>query len=165
MRTQALRFFLMVVLVIMVAFVTALASANAQTPNRNISVDIPFEFSVGDQTLPAGRYILGQLSSKSVALHINNLDNAETAQPLTAIVRASEAKQESVLVFQRYGNSYFLSQVWVAGERTGREMLKSDRELAIERDVTKRNGRLETLTLSPVQPTLTVKNTTPLIKD
>ncbi len=38
------------------------------------------------------------------------------------------------LVFHRYGNTYFLSQVWMAGSSVGREMRKTRQERAIERE-------------------------------
>jgi len=39
---------------------------------------------------------------------------------------------QGTLVFNRYGNDYYLSEVWPAGGSTGRELLKShtERELA-----------------------------------
>jgi len=38
-------------------------------------------------------------------------------------------------VFHRYGNTYFLSQIWMAGESTGRELLKTREERALEREL------------------------------
>jgi hypothetical protein len=42
---------------------------------------------------------------------------------------------EARLVFHRYGNTYFLSQVWMAGSSVGRELRKMRQERAIEREL------------------------------
>ena len=43
-------------------------------------------------------------------------------------VVANEIQTQSKLVFNRYGDHYFLSQVWTAGNSRGRQLLKSGRE-------------------------------------
>jgi len=39
------------------------------------------------------------------------------------------------LVFNRYGDKYFLSQVWIAGETRRRELPKSSREKEVAKDM------------------------------
>jgi hypothetical protein len=45
--------------------------------------------------------------------------------------QANRAAASSALVFHRYGDRYFLSQIWVQGEELGRElpMTKPEKEL------------------------------------
>ncbi len=52
---------------------------------------------------------------------------------------AREIQTQSKLVFKRYENRYFLSQVWKAGSSRGRQLLKSHAEEEIAR-----SARLET---------------------
>jgi len=47
----------------------------------------------------------------------------------------ANAKTYARLVFHRYDNCYFLSEVWMSGERVGRELRKSAQERAIEREL------------------------------
>jgi hypothetical protein len=57
-----------------------------------------------------------------------------------------------MLTFRRYGNTYFLAQVWVSGSAEGREMIKSK----AERDLAKgeveaglaRDGKPEIVTIT-----------------
>jgi hypothetical protein len=43
-------------------------------------------------------------------------------------------RQKTKLVFHRYGDRYFLAQVWTAGSDQGRELPKSRRETEIALD-------------------------------
>jgi len=47
-------------------------------------------------------------------------------------VRASATQDEAKLVFHKYGDQYFLSQIWTTGDATGRELLmpRLERQLA-----------------------------------
>ena len=47
-------------------------------------------------------------------------------------VRANQTQEETKLVFHRYGDQYFLSQIWTVGANSGRELLmpRLERELA-----------------------------------
>ena len=51
---------------------------------------------------------------------------------LTNAAQRSESDSGSKLVFHRYENTYFLSQVWITGNDRGREVLRScaEREMA-----------------------------------
>ena len=84
--------------------------------------DIPFEFTIGQKTLPAGDYVVSRVSIASTGtLLIQNRENHAAAWALTYSVqeRANEGRVQ--LVFHRYGNEHFLSQVW-SGGALGREL-------------------------------------------
>lgn len=145
MKNLMLKLFALITLLVTIAFASALASVSAQTPGHNITASIPFEFNVGDKTLPAGQYAIGRINSDGSQLRISNRE--ESASRLTQAVQASEPKEESVLVFKRYGDRYFLSQVWMVGEREGRQMLKSSSEEAMDQDLAKNKANAETVTI------------------
>jgi hypothetical protein len=145
MKNIMLRLFAIIILLVTVAFASALASVSAQTPGHNITANIPFEFNVGDKTLPAGQYSVARINSDGTQLRISNREDG--ASRLTQTVQDNEPKEQSVLVFNRYGDRYFLSQVWLTGERVGREMLKSRSEKAIGQELAKNNAEAETVTV------------------
>lgn len=145
MKNIILRVSSVVTLLVTVAFVSAVASVSAQTPGHNITANIPFDFSVGDKTLSAGQYAIARASSDGTMLKVGNRE--ESASRLTQSVQANEPKEQTMLVFNRYGSRYFLSQVWLAGEIVGRQMQKSDAEKAIEQELAKNNETAETVTL------------------
>jgi hypothetical protein len=114
-----------------VGFLAALLAASTavgQTKPGDTIVDIPFAFTVSNHTLPAGRYIVTRPSQKF--LRIFNSQNHGTFA-LTNRVEG-KAPESGKMVFHRYGNAYFLSEVWVSGSRTGRKVLqsRSEKELA-----------------------------------
>jgi hypothetical protein len=133
MKKQVLKIFSMLSL-----FVTlAVGSVYAQSELR-LKVNIPFEFSVGDEALPAGEYTVRQLSQGFLV--IENADGSATEIFSTIVARASKTPDESSLVFHRYGDEYFLSTIWMTGNITGREIFKSRpvRESTMSKSATER---------------------------
>jgi virulence-associated protein VagC len=122
----------------MLSFLLVLAavSVNAQRLSDNsIAVNIPFDFAFGETRLPAGNYALRRivLPSSYDRLVIQSADGrGDTHTVMTGPNRTSEVPKQSNLVFNRYGDKYFLSQVWLAGSDTGRDLFQSrnERDLA-----------------------------------
>jgi len=131
MRKQSLKGFTMLMLSVTVSFMTAVTSANAQS-SRMVVADIPFDFNVGGKVLTAGEYTVKAFNANGDALAISNKQSNKTAIRLTLSIEAGRAPEQTKLVFHRYGQRYFLSEVWSAGERTGRMLHKSREERAIE---------------------------------
>jgi hypothetical protein len=52
---------------------------------------------------------------------------------LSNYAEAAKAPDQGKLVFNRYGDRYFLSEIWTAGDTSGRTLLvsKVERELAL----------------------------------
>ncbi|HET6889759.1 MAG TPA: hypothetical protein VFH31_01550 [Pyrinomonadaceae bacterium] len=131
MKRNILRGFTMLALIVAMAFVTAVASANGQS--RTVAAaSIPFEFSVGDKALPAGQYMVKEASSNGNALMIQNKKSAKSAIRLSNSIQAPRESEKTKLVFRRYGPRYFLAEVWVSGESTGHQLRKSKAEKTIE---------------------------------
>ena len=117
-----------------IALVTAVGSAQGQSLFYKLRANIPFDFVVANQKLPAGKYFIGraiQNSGDSVLL-ISSLDGRVHAVRWTTPVE-SRFKNKGTLVFNRYGDQYFLSQVWPAGASTGRQLYKSRSEREVRR--------------------------------
>ena len=97
----------------------AAVSVKAQAPSK-VEVNIPFEFSAGKTTLPAGIYTVKRLSGNNVTLRSE--DGRSTAI-LNAPVTNNSTDPNAVerLVFERYGDQYALSQIWLTAD-TGRQV-------------------------------------------
>jgi hypothetical protein len=95
-------------------------------------VNIPFQFVAGDVTLPAGEYRVEKLDGNSAVLLIHCSDPNTSVMVMTHAAQAKKLQIQSILVFNRYDNRYFLSQVWTAGSIRGRQLPKSplEKELA-----------------------------------
>jgi hypothetical protein len=121
-------------LLAVVMIVAASASVKAQSLQYKLTANVPFDFTVSDKKLPAGKYSISraQTSNGDLVLQIVSADGQKNISRLTIPVITLKPMNQGTLVFNRYGNDYFLSAVWPAGGSTGRELLRSrtERELA-----------------------------------
>ena len=137
MKKQVLKGVTMLASIVVLAFVTALVS-NAQTRSLQMRANIPFDFVVGERTLAAGSYSVATAStSTGDAVSIRSTDSRQRAIRLTNAVSDNAKIKRTRLVFHRYGNTYFLAQVWAAGSNEGREMVKSKAERSAEIELAK----------------------------
>lgn len=139
MRKQTLKAVTMLISIIALAFATAVAT-NAQSHSQKIKADIPFDFVVGDKTLAAGEYSVRQITSGPEGLLVRGLNGGQSIVRLTNAVPTNKAMPKTSLTFRRYGNTYYLAQVWIAGSSEGREMLKSKSERAAERELARNSS-------------------------
>src|SRR5215470_1041264 len=124
------------------ALVATTQIARAQEPVR---VTIPFAFTADDKVLPAGEYRVEKAAQGSLALMIRRIDGSEGMFVTASATASSEPQKTSKLIFHRYGNQYFLSQVWVAGYAQGRQLRKSAKEK--EQTLLARNVTREEVTI------------------
>lgn len=101
------------------------AAASAASAVR---ANIPFEFAVAGITLPAGNYQFEQ-QQNSRTMAVWNLDQRTSVLVLgTPAYARPLARVESRLVFNKYGNRYFLAEVWSAANAAGVRAVKSRQE-------------------------------------
>ena len=129
-------------LIISFVLVAGSTAAYGQGSKRQVA-DIPFQFQVGNETLPAGQYSVAASSSTGETLRISSRATNATIFRLSSPLAQLETASKGKLVFHQYGGEYFLAEVWSAGYATGRQLAKSGRERALEHDksmVGKANG-------------------------
>ncbi len=101
--------------------------------SHKIQADIPFDFMVKETTFPAGTYTVSTL--RPDVLLIRSLDGHESVVVMTIDVQEGlTPPDETKLVFNRYGDQYFLAQVWTVGTVSGREFLKSSAESEVAKN-------------------------------
>lgn len=130
MKKQALSLF------VVLGLLLAAGSAFAQT--IKVSADVPFKFVVNKANMPAGRYTLESSGffSDGRLLILRGEDFKVRAAISANSAHRLDPSRRTKLVFKRYRDSYFLSQVWVAGNTSGHEIPHSKRELEMARDYT-----------------------------
>ena len=98
--------------------------------DRQTVVNIPFDFSVGEKTMSAGRYIIERNKRDSDTVWtITSKDTGSSRKAfLTIPTHSLDPQERTKLVFHRYENQYFLAGFSIAGSNTGRELQMSDRE-------------------------------------
>ncbi|HEY6119227.1 MAG TPA: hypothetical protein VIV66_04660 [Pyrinomonadaceae bacterium] len=114
----------------------AVTSANAQLSNP-IRAKIPFDFNVGDKKLPAGEYTFSRLSgfSGNKVMSVSNADASTHMFQSTFAAEVLIPRNKSSLVFHKYGDQYFLAQIWASGEQEGTQLPESRSEQSIQRQL------------------------------
>jgi len=140
MARQIAKGLTMLMLLLTMALVTAVATANGQSQHK-LNARIPFEFIVGDKMLAAGQYEVNAVGITQEALAIRGRESNDGAIRLT-MTKEPKDNRPARLVFHRYGNTYFLSEVWEGGDGVGRQLKESAQEKGMKRElsVIARNG-------------------------
>ena len=122
-------------LLVLMTLMAAGTSGNAQTLEQTLTANIPFDFSVANEKLPAGEYSFrrSQQSDGDQVIEINSRDGKTVVTRITIPVLTIAPKKSARVTFHRYGEQYFLSEIWPAGATTGRSLPKSRGEREIER--------------------------------
>lgn len=112
------------------ALVTLMWVLPAQA-ERLLEADIPFAFEAGQVRLPAGAYTVSFPASNVIA--IQSVDRKHAVMTLTNSARSRDTQGQSKLIFNRYGDRYFLSRVWAAQYQDGRQLMPSKAESELAR--------------------------------
>jgi hypothetical protein len=128
---------------------TIATSARSQLPGSTEHATIPFDFIVRGKTLPAGEYTIRRIGESPEGLMIADRSNRDHAMFVTEPVEALRIPNKGRLVFHRYGDSYFLYEVWTGGESTGRELAPSraERQLRSESASNNKMAQEETVAI------------------
>ena len=142
----------MLTLLVTISLVAAVVSAKAQG-SRTERATVPFDFNVGDSEMAAGRYQFKPMNELGNAVSVRGTESAQSAIKLTNNLVRVDPAPESKLVFNRYGNKYFLSEIWTPGVGTGRELFMSRQERAVKQEMAKdNNGQSEPQTVAVAIP-------------
>ena len=108
-----------------------------------VTANIPFDFMIGGKEFKAGRYSVDRLYSNNPegALRIRSTNDSAMAN-FNVINITDKGAPQARLVFNRYGNQYFLSQVYDGLGGGGNQLIKSkaEREAAKKRDTITQNA-------------------------
>lgn len=108
----------------------AVVSAHGQAASR-IEVNIPFEFSAGKATLKPGVYTIKRMSGNLLSLR-NTEDKSAVVLNAPLTLSSNDPKAEERLVFNKDGDRYVLSQVWLTAD-TGRQLFVQPKGAKYER--------------------------------
>ena len=115
-------------MIVAVTLFTNAAHAQTSSQQRMIA-QIPFAFTAGKTSLPAGKYIFTVINPASdrKVLQIRSVDGRASAMILTNTVKGI-VTENAKLVFERYDERYCFTQAQMAGEATSFEALWSRSE-------------------------------------
>jgi hypothetical protein len=124
--------------------VLAVSCLSAQSDHKTISA-VPFDFMVGNQHMAAGTY---DITTGQSTVLVRGEDNGSAIFTLAFSAYTDKTPERAKLVFKRYGDRYFLSQVWYPGTNQGRELKVSK----VERELAMNSAKPEIVTLLAAVP-------------
>ena len=100
-----------------------------------LTATVPFAFTVENSNLPAGAYNVSILPPYNM-IKVQSADGRKATMISAIPSRNSGESKQAKLVFHRFGNEYFLAQVWEQGSNVHRDLRRGNRarELASSGD-------------------------------
>src|SRR5437879_6569622 len=103
----------------------------------DLEVDVPFQFHAGNSKLPPGKYFIHVLDNSDLnIMEISSADGATSALFEVRGAEANSAPAKSELIFNKYGNRYFLAKLFDEGSPSGSQLLKSRYEKRLNQAAT-----------------------------
>jgi len=106
--------------------------AQAQIIGR-LKSNIPFSFYVRNRLMPAGDYTIAELNPGSGLMEIRSADGQSAVMFLTINKQEKDTRTPSELIFHKFGDKAFLSEIVEQGEMDGAEVVKSKMEKRLEK--------------------------------
>jgi hypothetical protein len=107
----------------------ALVNLPLHAQSMAMRVNVPFEFHAGNKTLPAGTYTV---EKRGDAILISD-GRGNTSAVIANAIKNKAFRMENMLVFKRYGETRFLTEVRWSDYSTARGLMES----AAERQIAK----------------------------
>lgn len=136
------RYFNIPLAIMMLAGVLVVSAQAQSSSAQKVIASIPFTFTVGKTTLPAGRYTIAVLnpSSDRKILHIRSLNGRASAMILTNGVLGN-ASDDAKIVFERDGDRYVFAQAQMAGDETSLAAVRTKADRADKNAMAKSNKK------------------------
>jgi hypothetical protein len=111
-----------------------LVASAVQAQDNGVKADIPFDFVVGNQMLPAGEYTIVNQGHVNQAILIRSDEGKTAILSLTQSCSSLNPSAKTKLVFHTMAGRYFLYQIWTQGNSSGRQLPKSKAEVELAKN-------------------------------
>ena len=154
MKRQALTVLSTTIFLVMLAVGTVHAD-----PGRQVRAEVPFDFMVGNKAYPAGTYAVKYTDPQGVLVVQIGEDDRRRTLLWSNTAPAQPIQDHSPrLIFNRYGEQYFLTQVWAGRDIGGRALRKFHGELELAQEYLAKNVSLpEVVSIAAVVQSLPVE--------
>ena len=115
-----------------------LMSAAAQAQTTHMKVTVPFEFTAGNVQLPAGEYVveaMGPWGGSTLSVH--NVNSNAGSVVVSNSCQSKKPASDAKLVFHRYGQQYFLAEVWNRNSYSGSQIQINPRQTELAKNQSK----------------------------
>ncbi|MGB6608514.1 MAG: hypothetical protein WA891_09755 [Acidobacteriaceae bacterium] len=123
-----------IALATLVVIASLSSTLHAQTLTTGVRVNVPFSFDYGSKHFGQGVYTLNRDGEHFLVLRGNS-------SVATAMIQAAWDRtpaKNSVVVFKKYGDRYFLDEISIAGAATHIDVLQSGDEKRATRELASR---------------------------
>jgi hypothetical protein len=115
-----------------------LMCAAAQAQTTRLKITVPFEFTAGTVQLPAGEYEVTAIGPwGGPALSVHNLNSNAGTLVVSTSCSSQKPAADAKLVFHRYGQQYFLAEVWNRNSYFGNQIKINSRQTELARNQSK----------------------------
>ena len=123
----------------LLALFIALIFALTMNPTRaqaqiigDLEVSIPFQFHAGSTKLPPGKYVIHMLDNSNLTvMEISSVDGTTSALFDVESEEANSEPAKNELIFNKYGNRYFLAKLFDQENPNGSKVVESRYEKRI----------------------------------
>jgi hypothetical protein len=112
---------------LLLLMVLGAVSANAGSPII-ATVNIPFDFFIGDKAMPAGDYAVERSGVSNQYMFLRSAQGQAGDFFVTHPTETRGKGHANKLVFKRYNTQYFLSSIWTADNLVGQALYTSRHE-------------------------------------
>ena len=105
--------------------IALVAVAAVQAQDETVTANVPFSFYMGRSAMPQGAYKVEELSHGAM-VRMGSTDAINAV--ITRAIAGKKQIEPARLVFHRYGESYFLAQIWTGDGSIGQALAASPRE-------------------------------------
>jgi hypothetical protein len=125
-------------LLILSGLICLLGSATviAQQFSDSIAFTTTFPFSVGNATLPPGKYTVRSIEDEKSVMEVSGVNTPTSVMLEVEPASSEQPHKKGEVVFKKYGDKYVLSEVWPEGSNAGALAVKS----RVEQMHEKKNG-------------------------
>jgi hypothetical protein len=110
-------------------------NAHAQIMGE-MDANIPFQFYAGHTKLPAGEYRIQVVNNSDLgAMEISRVDGTASALFQIEDAETNSEPAQSELIFNKYGDRYFLTQLFDEGNPSGSRVVESRYEKKISQGI------------------------------
>jgi hypothetical protein len=134
-RTRA-KYLLSLFITLVLALTIGATKVKAQIAD-SLEANIPFQFHAGNTKLPAGEYRIQVLENSNLTVvEISSADGSTSALFQVQNTEAASTPAKSELIFNKYGNRYFLAELFEEGSASGSKVAESRYEKAMSQETT-----------------------------
>jgi hypothetical protein len=118
---------------LMILVLALIVSAPMAQAQAGAKAQVPFDFNLEQKLMPAGAYEVGSLNTNVLA--VRNLDTREgrlLIKPMHKQASQAAGIPHAKLVFRKYGEQYFLAEIWDGQSTIGIAFPESKREKELQ---------------------------------